>query len=421
MIVKNESRLIVQCLRSVKEIVDEIIVVDTGSTDNTKDLASGEGAKVYEMEWQNDFAAARNLSLSYATGDWILVLDADEVIDKIDHRVILTYINGSKNLCYSLVQRHYTNNHVVNGFIPISGLFPQWESQAGGYFESSLVRLFPRDSSLTFRNKIHELVEPSILEQPRFKIVPLRVLIHHFGHLNTERHANGKADLYLELGVKKIIEQPNYWRAYYELGIEFIAHKRYDESTQCLLCAIELYPLFKESWVNLGFVLAEQGFLAQAHIALECASKLDPNFPETAINRGVIFMRGRAYREASQCFQTAIQLDPSNVLARCNLGETLISLRNYGEALIVYAEAFNLFPLCGNVVEGLGRALFLGKSFKEAYTCFEKLEELDYDKSKAAFWLWKVNEQLKDFKNALKWHQIYESRSSNQPASLVHR
>jgi glycosyltransferase involved in cell wall biosynthesis len=414
MIVKNESQFIVQCIQSVKELVDEIIVIDTGSKDNTKELALSEGALLYEMEWQDDFATARNLSISYASGDWILVLDADEVIDQSDHDVIIKCINGSKNLCYKFVQRHYVNNHHVNGFIPVKGDFPHWERQAGGYFESELVRLFPRDSSLTFRNKIHELVEPSIVEQEHFEIISLPVLIHHFGHLDHEKRFTSKSQFYLDLGIHKIIDEPHNWKGFYELGIELIAHKRFKDSAQSLLYSIELNPLFKESWINLGYVLAEQGFLAQSHRALECAYKLDPNAPEISVNKGVAFMRSRAYGEASQCFKAAIRLDPTNVLARCNLGETLISLRKLDEALMIYAEALNLFPSCGSAIEGLGKTLFMLNSFEEAFSYFEKLEELGYDKCIAAFWLWKVHEQRKDFKNAIKWHKLYEARIAHQ-------
>lgn len=78
MIVKNESHNLSRCLDSVKDLVDEMIVVDTGSTDDTVEIAKSYGAKVGFFAWCDDFAAARNHSLSLATGDWILVLDADE-------------------------------------------------------------------------------------------------------------------------------------------------------------------------------------------------------------------------------------------------------------------------------------------------------------------------------------------------------
>ena len=82
MIVKNEDQLIERCLNCVKDIVDEIIVIDTGSTDNTKELASKYTAKIYDFEWIDDFSAARNFSFSKATMDYIYTADADEIIDE---------------------------------------------------------------------------------------------------------------------------------------------------------------------------------------------------------------------------------------------------------------------------------------------------------------------------------------------------
>lgn len=80
MIVKNEEDVIARCLDSVKDIVDEIIIVDTGSTDNTKEIVKGYTDKVFDFEWIDDFSAARNYSFSKATKDFILWLDADDVI-----------------------------------------------------------------------------------------------------------------------------------------------------------------------------------------------------------------------------------------------------------------------------------------------------------------------------------------------------
>ena len=78
MIVKDEEEVISRCLETVKDIVDEIIIVDTGSEDNTKSLAHQAGAKVFDFTWVDDFAAAKNFAIEQATGDWILFLDADE-------------------------------------------------------------------------------------------------------------------------------------------------------------------------------------------------------------------------------------------------------------------------------------------------------------------------------------------------------
>ncbi len=84
MIVKNEERLLPSCLNSIKNVVDEMIIVDTGSTDNTITIANNFGAKIYHHPWNDSFSEARNHSLRYASGDWILQIDADEELEQAD-------------------------------------------------------------------------------------------------------------------------------------------------------------------------------------------------------------------------------------------------------------------------------------------------------------------------------------------------
>jgi len=81
MIVKNEEEYLQECLASVEDVVDEIILVDTGSTDRTVEIAGQFDAEVHHIPWNDDFAAARNESIKHASGDWILQLDADERLD----------------------------------------------------------------------------------------------------------------------------------------------------------------------------------------------------------------------------------------------------------------------------------------------------------------------------------------------------
>ena len=84
MIVKDEEASIVRALRRISPIASEIVVVDTGSSDRTRELAIALGARVFEHAWDQDFAAARNAALAQAEGDWVLVIDADEVIAATD-------------------------------------------------------------------------------------------------------------------------------------------------------------------------------------------------------------------------------------------------------------------------------------------------------------------------------------------------
>ena len=81
LIVKDEEELLPDCLSSVKDLVDEIIVVDTGSSDRTIEIAKEYGAKIYEHPWEDNFALHRNQSIEYATSEWVFIIDADERFD----------------------------------------------------------------------------------------------------------------------------------------------------------------------------------------------------------------------------------------------------------------------------------------------------------------------------------------------------
>ena len=93
MIVKNEEALLNDCLASVKSVADEVIVVDTGSDDKTVEIAESHGARIFTIEWTDDFSAARNFSLEQAKGNWILVVDADEHLAEEDLEKVRNWIS----------------------------------------------------------------------------------------------------------------------------------------------------------------------------------------------------------------------------------------------------------------------------------------------------------------------------------------
>lgn len=105
MIVKNEKHNLPRCLASVKPYVDEMIIVDTGSEDGTPEIAAEYGAKVRYFEWCDDFAAARNYAISQASGDWILMLDADEELVVHSDNYLEEIISNPDILVYALTYR----------------------------------------------------------------------------------------------------------------------------------------------------------------------------------------------------------------------------------------------------------------------------------------------------------------------------
>ena len=142
LIVKNEEKFLAQCLRSVREIAQQIIVVDTGSTDSTVNIAKDLGAEVYSFKWCDDFSAARNVALEHATGDWILILDADEEIPAEQHPKLLADLkdSGVAACRLPLVNRGQEANG--RNFVP---------------------RLFRNAPGVYFFGRIHEQVFPSLM------------------------------------------------------------------------------------------------------------------------------------------------------------------------------------------------------------------------------------------------------------------
>ena len=123
-IVKNEEKNLPQWLSSMAQLADEMIVVDTGSEDNTKSLAHQAGAKVFDFTWVDDFAAAKNFAIEQATGDWILFLDADEYFAPetmgLVRDVIRTRAKNNKVavlLCRLINIDSDRNNRVIDTFI----------------------------------------------------------------------------------------------------------------------------------------------------------------------------------------------------------------------------------------------------------------------------------------------------------------
>jgi glycosyltransferase involved in cell wall biosynthesis len=162
MIVKNEEKYIKDCLESVKEVADEIVIVDTGSTDNTLKIAEEYNAKIYSFDWVNDFSAARNFALSKSSGEWILYLDADERLDKSSlpelNRIISTDQRTGYYCTVKSIDREESRDNSM-----------------------SYVRLFANSPEIKFTGKVHEQIVPS-LSSCSYTLSRSAVVIHHIGY-----------------------------------------------------------------------------------------------------------------------------------------------------------------------------------------------------------------------------------------------
>lgn len=168
MITKNEEKVLDRCLSSINEYVDEIIIIDTGSTDSTKQIAKKYTDLVFDFEWINDFSAARNEGVKRATGTWILILDADEYFAEHEGQKLRDFLSTqtpAHNRVYSL--------SIIN--------FLGDSSSGGSILESNADRIFPNGYNIQFYRAIHEQLY-SQTKDVTLHSIRTPVAIYHTGY-----------------------------------------------------------------------------------------------------------------------------------------------------------------------------------------------------------------------------------------------
>lgn len=198
MIAKNEENNLDKCLESVVDYVDEIVIVDTGSTDITKEIALKYTDKVYDYVWCNNFAKARNYSLTKATNDWVLILDADEVVLKFDKKSVCEFIKSSQKTVGRIKR--------MNPF--------QGENEKNIYIER-VNRLFNRQY-YHYEGTIHEQVIAK--DRRLYKMSRVDIEVDHLGYLDEVIGATNKLDRNINLLIESIKNNPEDAYLHYQIG-----------------------------------------------------------------------------------------------------------------------------------------------------------------------------------------------------------
>lgn len=198
MIVRNESYFLEGCLSSARNFVDEIVIVDTGSGDNTMEIAARFTDRLYTYEWHDHFADARNYALERATGEWIIVLDADEMIEPEHWKELRSRIVATDKDAFFLEQRNYSHEPANENWIPIPRRTPYTRNYKG-YKPNPIARLFRNDGQIRYSGRVHEVIDRSIADG---KHEVLDVPIHHY---MDEDPAKNKRER--QLNYLRIIEQ----------------------------------------------------------------------------------------------------------------------------------------------------------------------------------------------------------------------
>ncbi|HWH93085.1 MAG TPA: glycosyltransferase [Baekduia sp.] len=202
MIVKDEEAMLPRSLAAVAEHVDELIVVDTGSTDRTVEIAESFGATVLHHVWDGDFSAARNVGLDAATSDWLMYLDADEVLGDGEGERLRALLRHTWREAIFLTE----TNHVG-------------ELEDGAAVQHNALRLFRNRPEYRFEGRVHEQFAHKLPSFPeRIEYSPVR--IEHFGYLGAVRDAKGKARRNLELLERQIAEGVDTPFLHFNLGSE---------------------------------------------------------------------------------------------------------------------------------------------------------------------------------------------------------
>jgi tetratricopeptide (TPR) repeat protein len=386
MMVNDEEQKLPHCLQSVQGLVDEIIVVDTGSRDRTVEIAQDFGATVYYQPWQDDFALARNEALKYAKGEWVLVLDADETL-MAD--------------CIPELQQAITNPD----YLAITLLRHEIGALQNPY--TLLARLFRRHPRIHFERPYHECIDDCVKalmqESDRWKVGCLSTLaIAHEGYkpgtiaqrnkIERAERIMGKylsthpQDAYIcsKLGglyhiqgriaeairtLKQGLSQPEaespvVYELHYHLGLTYVttgqlslAQQHYEralgvdlpillkiatyinlaalytdrgqwsEAENLLIQVLAVQPHLAIAHYNLGLVCKAQGKFQDAIAAYEKAIVLDPNYPEAYQNLGVVYFKIGQVHLSLPAFQRAIALyETRNSAEALRLQQTLQEL-----------------------------------------------------------------------------------------------
>jgi FkbM family methyltransferase len=317
MIVRDEANSLAGALESVKGFVDEIVVVDTGSVDETRDIARVFGATVFEFVWNDNFSDARNEALSKAEGDWILVLDADEQISPSDGNAIKALINGShgRDVSYSFTTRNYVENVGVEGWQANEGQYI--EEQGSGWYPSNKVRMFPNVPTIRFENAVHEKVDGS-LDQSGIEVLPVDVPIHHFGELNPD-FTDQKKRTYYQLGQKKLTDDQSL-EALVEHAIQAGETGDFSNAITLWSTVLTINPGYAKGYFNMGYAYINLGLYEKAKAASAKALEIDPELKEASLNLSLCELRTGDIGKSIEILETFLTRFPDHPMAVGNLG-----------------------------------------------------------------------------------------------------
>jgi hypothetical protein len=315
-LVRDEAENLRRLLSWHRALYDEAVVVDTGSTDDSVAVAQGLGAEVTAFPWRDDFSAARNHGLQQARGDWILVLDCDEVLVPADFPAISALCGGEPTgWCFE--QRNYCAAQDDPRWQDLTDRCALAPSQSPGYVSNLTCRLFPRRDDIRYSGIVHEVPEPA-LRRAGIALKPAALPIHHYGHLpfaNLEK----KKVLYGALLRKKLQENPQDLRARREMAVQLVVEGQAALAQRLLQRAVRDSPYDAESHpahLLLSRLLAAAGRWDSAQDHVETAVRRWPALREGWVQAVRLHLQRQQLDRAEQFLRQGRHLFPADATLR---------------------------------------------------------------------------------------------------------
>lgn len=388
MIVRDEERFLPEALESVRGVVDEICIVDTGSRDATLQIARDAGARIRELAWENDFSRARNAALEMATHRWILVLDADERLSP-----------RSRDFVRELGSRPA---HLTGLWARIYNFAEDYKGT--GAMSNTLVRLFPNHERLRYRNSIHEFVALDNDERGMPSLRSPTEIIHH-GYRDDVMLERRKYERNVAIAEEALRREPHEAYNWYNYATSAMTAKRTSEAISALERMRELALVRKrergekhvQAFVPNGLCLLAlcylnvPGKVGAAEIAAREALEHAPSLADAHFILGKALVAKRRFAEARAAYAAAIEdgkeahLQPvvdNEVFvwkAHSEIGATLMEERGYDLAVKWFDLALAARPKVQPVRLNRAHSLEALERFDEAEAAFAEVWQDDRD------------------------------------------
>jgi hypothetical protein len=331
MIVRDEERVLDRCLASAAGAVDEIVVVDTGSTDRTVEIARAHGARVLEHAWDDDFSAARNVGLDAATGDWILHLDADEVL-----------ADGAAARLRELTRRSWREGFLLTLHHGLG------DDHADAAVNDAL-RLFRNDAAYRFEGRVHETVLGRLPAGAPERIERAGVRVDHDGYTAAIRDAKDKGRRNLDLLERQLREEAPTAYLHFNLGTEYGAEgdrrraaEHFAKAWTMLLAdaRADAQPFAPALAARYAGVLRATGRAPEAAAVVEDGLKLFPDFTDLVLEQATLARERGDLAEAERLLRRCLELGdaPARLVHRTAAG-TFLAATDLGRVLLAAGDA----------------------------------------------------------------------------------